>query len=180
MRFLLVLLIAVGAMAAVAMHITKDVSLLAWSSDGLSALLSYDADGPEGGGSSGFGVLTCMGEGARVTVSSDFSNGGSSHPQTITEKSCRDGLTKRDETLKANAFKGITVTPDGCKARTGMVISTATAMPFSSKSIDKPLFRVPSFLNLSRSSTPSEVQTTCALGWSPPPRDPSPSGFGSG
>ena len=121
MRRLAALTIAVVALIAVAMHITNSVSLLTWSADGLSALVAYDAQGPEGGGSVGYGVVTCAGVQARVTLSSNFSPGGSSRPQRVTEQACRDGLAKLGAALETSGFKGVTLTPDDCKTRSGMV-----------------------------------------------------------
>lgn len=115
------LLAAVAASTAIAMSIRSRVRLQTWSSDGLSALLSYDSDGPEGGGSLGFGVLTCNGLQAQVTLSSDFSPGAGDTPQTITEKGCREGVARLTASLKANAFTNVTLEPDGCIKRSGMV-----------------------------------------------------------
>lgn len=114
--------LAVMATVALAMHITYRADVLAWSSDGLSALVEFSADGPEGGGSSGYGVMTCAGVQGRVTVSSDFSPGGPSTPQTISAQACREAVKKLGEALKVSGFKNVTVDPSSCARERGGLV----------------------------------------------------------
>lgn len=111
-----------------AMRIRTQVSLVAWSSDGKSALLRESQDGPEGGGSAGFLVVsTSKSKVLRVVISSDFSPGGGSRPQMISASQCQAELAQLARVIKRAKFKGITLLPDGCKGKYRSVLKVSVA-----------------------------------------------------
>ena len=78
------LLVTLAPSSASALRITTNVSLLAWSVDGEAALLMQHRHGPEGGGSRTYLLVRAKPPGVvRAVVSSDFSPGDGSTPQTV-------------------------------------------------------------------------------------------------
>ena len=76
------------------------------------------AIGPEGGGALTYRV---QGKAARdrvdFVVSSDFSPGGDSQPQTVSPNTCRQRLTALGAELARRKIAGVTVHPEGCGAK---------------------------------------------------------------
>jgi hypothetical protein len=124
MRRLALATAALAAATAVAMHITTVSRVMAWSRDGVSALISDDAHGPEGGGSEGVRVV-CGGPSVNAKLSSDFSPGGSSRPQRISEDECRASVQEVANAVARRGFDGVTASPEGCKKRQSMVTSSS-------------------------------------------------------
>ena len=108
---------------AFAMSIRESRTKLARSADG-ATLYEVRADGPEGGGALTYRV---QGKAARdrvdFVVSSDFSPGGDSQPQTVSPDTCRQRLTALGAQLARRKIAGVTIHPEGCSAkdRTGLV-----------------------------------------------------------
>lgn len=133
-------LVGLGAPAASAMSIRYHEAVLAWSADGRALLLHHDADGPEGGGSTGYSVIGLDAQGKltviQALVSSDFSPGGSSRPQTVTAKACEAALGALGGALRKHGFKGVAVRAAGCSAknRSGLVTVDETESQRASSS----------------------------------------------
>jgi len=116
-------LIILLALASLAMSIRTFSSVVAWSSDGDAFLVQSDAQGPEGGGSHAYYLITTKPAAiTKALLSSDFSPGGSSHPQTVSARACREAAT-RLQTALGDRFPGVTVRPGKCdgKERTAVV-----------------------------------------------------------
>ena len=121
LRIALVLAAALVSSTALAMGVRSTDTELAKSDDGKVTLVEVDSSGPEGGGSLVYKLKSASGEEAFV-ISSNFSPGDGSRPQSISEKACVDALTKLD--AKTAAWKAhVTVHPEACKskARSGAV-----------------------------------------------------------
>ena len=108
---------------AFAMSIRESRKQLARSAAG-ATLYEVRAIGPEGGGALTYRV---QGKAARdrvdFVVSSDFSPGGDSQPQTVSPDTCRQRLTALGAELARRKIAGVTIHPEGCgaKDRTGLV-----------------------------------------------------------
>jgi len=113
--------VVVVSTAAMAMSIRSSTSVLAWSKDGDAALLAVDEDGPEGGGSLRY-VLISAGEPTRTEalVSSDFSPGGPSRPQRVSEAACREAVTALGKAM-GGRFDGVALEVSGCGAHRQVV-----------------------------------------------------------
>src|SRR6188768_2184973 len=121
------LLLLAGLIAAPsgapAMHIRAARTALAHAPDG-ATLLEVREMGPEGGGSLTYRVQgKAAGDGVDFLVSSDFSPGGPTRPQTVPAETCRQRLAALEAELAKRKFTGVTVRPDGCRAksRAGLV-----------------------------------------------------------
>jgi hypothetical protein len=114
--------VLVAGASAWGMSVHETSTSLAHSADGQSELFEDDASGPEGGGSTTYRV-TGPGAPQRFVISSDFSPGDSSRPQTVTEKVCRDRLADLRSLLDKRGFKGVAIHPEVCaqKPRLGAV-----------------------------------------------------------
>ena len=107
-----------------AMGIRQTRTLLARSPDGAHALYELRGHGPEGGGSLGYRL-----EGRRrddtadYAVSSTFSPGDGSRPQTIAIDVCVERVDALGAALVKRGFRGVTTHAEGCrtKARDGLV-----------------------------------------------------------
>jgi hypothetical protein len=126
------LLIGFLSAEAFAMHITQNSNLVAWSSDGRSALIEQRERGPEGGGSLTYLLLS----GRPVTqesfpLSSDFSNGASTI-ERITVDSCQSAAESLARRLEKEGFTGISVEASRCqqpgRSRTVNVSSAAAEL----------------------------------------------------
>ena len=120
---LLPLLLAAGAHAAFAMSIRESKTQIARAPDG-STLFEVDRRGPEGGGSLGYRVQgKAPADRVDFLLSSDFSPGGSSRPQTVSPAACAQRLDALAAELAKRRFTGVTVHPEGCRAtpRVGLV-----------------------------------------------------------
>jgi hypothetical protein len=116
-------LCACGLGDALALSIRTNRTQLARSPDGVT-LYEVRADGPEGGGSLTYRV---QGKGPRSAiaflVSSDFSPGDGSQPQTVSAEACRQRVTALGAEIAKRKIPGVTVHPDACAAadRNGVV-----------------------------------------------------------
>lgn len=112
------------ASSALAMGIRESKTLLVKSSDGAHALYELRGEGPEGGGSLGYRLQGPKPDDwADYLVSSTFSPGDGSQPQTISADECAhrvDGLTAA---LARRGFRGVATHPERCKkpSRDGIV-----------------------------------------------------------
>lgn len=95
---------------SLAMHTTVQESLVAWSEDGKRFLLYISEHGPEGGGSKAYRLI-CPGEQLEQTfeLSSNFSPGDGSRPETVSDQACREAATKLKQQLRQLGFKGVSV-----------------------------------------------------------------------
>jgi len=106
-----------------AMSIRTNRKQLARSPDG-ATLYEIRADGPEGGGSLTYRV---QGKAPRSAidflVSSDFSPGGPSQPQTVSAEVCRQRVTALGTEIAKRKIPGVTVHPEACASadRDGVV-----------------------------------------------------------
>ena len=113
-----------------AMEIRQERRLLARSAKGASALYEVRGFGPEGGGSLTYRI---EGKGRRKAleflVSSDFSPGGSSHPQLVPVGTCEERLDALSAELVKHGFRGVAVSPERCRSpeRDGLV--TVATLP---------------------------------------------------
>ena len=114
---------AVAGSVAVAMHVRMTRTPLAHSAEG-ATLYELREDGPEGGGSITYRVQGKLpSDTVDFLVSSNFSPGNGSRPQTVSSESCRQRLTALGAELARRKIAGVTAHPEGCgaKARTGLV-----------------------------------------------------------
>jgi hypothetical protein len=113
---LLVLALLLAVRPAAAMHVRTDDTVLARSPDGRSALHELRGHGPEGGGSLAYRIV---GGGPRFErlLASDFSNGGSVHPQIVAAATCTQRLTELAQELDRRGFHGVTARPERCHTR---------------------------------------------------------------
>ena len=110
---------------AQALSIRSELVPLAYSDDGATVLVHVIAHGPEGGGEEGFELWGPMPPNRlRFIVSSDFSPGGGSHPQTVAPGQCVHRLTELDQTLAARGFHDITINQLACVKRAGNYLKT--------------------------------------------------------
>lgn len=115
--------------AALAMSVTSRASVLASSDAGDAALIEFDADGPEGGGSVDYTVVR-LGPDAAVwdqsRISDNFSPGDGSTPEHIPVSDCIAAAKHLQEAL--TGFKGVVVTPSACRSdRWKVVVATGKA-----------------------------------------------------
>jgi hypothetical protein len=101
---------------SLALHIRQYDRIVAWSDDSASALISVDRSGPEGGGSIGFRLISPKRNiDTEFILSSNFSPGNGSSPQTIPAASCKSSVKALSKLLTKCAFKGIKVNPGSCQ-----------------------------------------------------------------
>jgi len=113
----LVLAALMAAATARAMGIRAARTALAHAPDG-ATLLEVREMGPEGGGALTYRVQgKSAGDGVDFLVSSDFSPGGPTRPQTVPAETCRQRLAALEAELAKHKFAGVTVRPDGCRAK---------------------------------------------------------------
>lgn len=118
MKFLVAAWCVLSSADAFAMGITTRESLHAWSKDGGAALLLVQAQGPEGGGSMAWRLLTHDGEDSTYTVSSDFSPGGTSRPEVVSAGECKKKITSLDKALKKAGFINFRTRAKDCDTKT--------------------------------------------------------------
>ncbi len=100
---------------AEAMSIRTSRRPLAWSVDGSKLLAVEIQDGPEGGGSLTYLVVSASAPHyLRFDVSSDFSPGGGGTPQKITSKACRSALSKLARLVTRRQFPGVELAVGRC------------------------------------------------------------------
>jgi hypothetical protein len=115
--------VACAAGAAFAMGIRESKTELVRSTDG-AALYEVRRDGPEGGGSLTYRV---QGRSPRdrvdFLVSSDFSPGGPSQPQTVAPEICRQRIAALGAELAKRKIPRVTLHPEACASgdRAGVV-----------------------------------------------------------
>jgi hypothetical protein len=122
---LLPVLVAAGAHAAFAMSIRESKTQIARAPDG-ATLFEVRGHGPEGGGSLGYRVQgKAPADRVDFVLSSDFSPGGSSRPQTVSPAACEQRLGALAAALAKHKFTGVTVHPEACRAepRSGLVVA---------------------------------------------------------
>ena len=96
------------------MHITAIVTLIAWSTDGSAALLNAAENGPEGGGSDAYVIAAAGAPLTSFLLSSTFSPGNGSTPQSVPAKKCRAAASALGKRLAAAGFSGVAVKPAAC------------------------------------------------------------------
>lgn len=120
----LAILIACGAGGAAAMGIRESKTEIARAPNG-SALYEVLGHGPEGGGSLAYRVQgKASADRVDFLLSSDFSPGGASRPQTVSREICEQRLGALSAELTKRKFAGVSVHPEACRAkhRSGLVI----------------------------------------------------------
>ena len=108
-----VLLCLVLASPAHALSMRVFHTPLAASRNGQAALFLVSTIGPEGGGSIEF-LLVTLKQQSRYMVSSNFSPGGSSHPQNIEESKCRIAVSRLQAALRQAGIVDVASHPDKC------------------------------------------------------------------
>jgi len=126
-RMLVSLLATVSAaLPCRALHSRHHIAVRAWSTSGNAVLLHERVDGPEGGGSSAFWILdTDGGVSSTWELSSDFSPGDGSTPQTVSVGECRRCAAEMKGELDRRGFgMAVKVDPAGCATEErGTVVS---------------------------------------------------------
>lgn len=102
---------------ATAMGIRYDRTRLARSPDGASTLYEVRGWGPEGGGSLAY-RLESKGRGKTVDflVSSTFSPGGPTKPETVAPAACEQRLAALADEAAKRGILGVTIHPERCRA----------------------------------------------------------------
>ncbi len=112
------------------MHIRISEKLLAWSKDGQSALVEHGGGGPEGGHGYALRVVSAVrGVNTRYLISSTYSPGDGSEPQSVSAKVCRSRLTHLQADLKSAGFEGITVDLKACEGDADARLSAVQVTP---------------------------------------------------
>src|SRR4051812_2632836 len=112
------------AATAWAMGIRESKTLLATSAGGAHTLYEVRGAGPEGGGSLGYRLQGPKPDGrADYLVSSTFSPGDGSEPQTISADECAHRVDALTAALARRGFRGVATHPERCRkpARDGLV-----------------------------------------------------------
>ncbi|MCC6996138.1 MAG: hypothetical protein IT370_16130 [Deltaproteobacteria bacterium] len=103
------------ARPAAAMSIRVSRRPLAWSVDGSKLLAVEVQDGPEGGGSLTYLVVSASAPHyLRFEVSSDFSPGGGGTPQKISSKACRAAMARLARLVTRRQFPGLALETARC------------------------------------------------------------------
>jgi hypothetical protein len=124
-------LIACGVHSASAMGIRESKKEIARAPEG-SALYEVLGHGPEGGGSIGYRIQgKARADRVDFLLSSDFSPGDGSQPQTVSRAVCEQRLGALAAELAKRKFSGVTVHPEACRAedRSGLVVTKARPAP---------------------------------------------------
>jgi hypothetical protein len=110
---------------AFGMCVSTSYEPVAWSKDGQAVLIHETARGPEGGGSSSYLLIDFRKEKSHTfAVSSNFSPGDATEPETISEQACRDALAKGNEHLERLGFEArFKSDPNTCKEHRDDVLS---------------------------------------------------------
>ena len=112
------------ASSARAMNIRSSQKQIARAADG-TALVEVREDGPEGGGALTYRVQgKTPGDVVDFVVSSDFSPGDGSTPQTVSAETCRQRLAALDAELTKRKIPGVALHPEGCTSarRAGLAV----------------------------------------------------------
>lgn len=112
-----------------AMGIRSDASLVAWSTNGKSALLRLISHGPEGGGGREYQVVGEVQ--VRVALSNTMSPGDGSTPETVSADSCKAAANKLEAALTKAGIRGATVSAAVCDDHSRSEVVTAEAMEHS-------------------------------------------------
>ncbi len=120
------LLVTLGAddRDALAMGIENETTILARAAGG-PALVEIRARGPEGGGALTYRVEDkAHREAVDFLVSSDFSPGNGSRPQTVPAKDCEKRLSALGAEIAKRKIPGVTLRPERCQTRSrdGLVV----------------------------------------------------------
>jgi len=121
--FLAALLACASSARALSIRSTK--AQIARAADG-SKLIEVREDGPEGGGALTYRVQGKKpGDVVDFVVSSDFSPGDGSTPQTVSPETCRQRLAALGTELAKRKIPGVTLHPEGCASarRAGLVVA---------------------------------------------------------
>jgi hypothetical protein len=121
---LLVICATFVALPAWALSIREKRTRIAQSKDGKWSLVQVDRAGPEGGGSLAYQVAPTTPAGddqknpARsYVVSSTFSPGNGSKPQTISVAGCQKAANDLAAELVKTGFVGVAVNPENCREK---------------------------------------------------------------
>ena len=120
--FLAALLACASSARALSIRSTK--AQIARAADG-SKLIEVREDGPEGGGALTYRVQgKTPGDVVDFVVSSDFSPGDGSTPQTVSAETCRQRLAALDAELTKRKIPGVALHPEGCTSarRAGLAV----------------------------------------------------------
>src|SRR5581483_746484 len=102
----LLLMAFLWANPASAMCVSTSYEPVAWSPDGQAVLIHEEASGPEGGGSISYLLVDFKKKKSETfAVSSNFSPGDGTEPQTISEDACRQAVTKANAALAKLGFE---------------------------------------------------------------------------
>lgn len=104
------------------MRIRKQVTVVAFSADGESALLHDREDGPEGGGSLAYHVVSLRRPMESFGFSSNFSEGGPRRPQRVTATECGAQARRLAKALAVLGFSNVTVRPTRCTAARSKIV----------------------------------------------------------
>jgi hypothetical protein len=118
-------LAACGPSAVLAMTVYVTRRPIARSSEG-ATLYEVRGSGPEGGGSLTYRVQgKAPGDAVEFVVSSDFSPGDGSQPQTVSREMCRERLAALAAELAKRRIPGVVVNPEECgsASRAGVVVN---------------------------------------------------------
>lgn len=117
------LLVAVSSWA---MGVRSDASLVAWSTNGKSALLRIISHGPEGGGGRAYQVVGEVQ--ARVEVSNTMSPGDGSTPEHVSPSSCKAAAKQLGAALAKAGIVGATISESVCDDRSRSDVVTTEPM----------------------------------------------------
>jgi hypothetical protein len=121
------LVVAFVASRALAMGIQETKTLLVKSADGASALYEVRGHGPEGGGSLGYRIDGAKrGDRTDYVVSSTFSPGNGSRPQTVSAGECARRVAALTAALAARHFPAVATHPERCQTPSRDDIVTVT------------------------------------------------------
>src|SRR5579872_1641717 len=102
----LLILPLLWASQAHAMCVSTSYDPVAWSKDGHAVLIEEVAHGPEGGGSISYLLVDFHKKKAHVfPISSNFSPGDETKPETISEETCRETTAKGNQLLEELGFQ---------------------------------------------------------------------------
>jgi hypothetical protein len=123
-------LVCAFSSAAAAMHVEYSVALVAWASDGRTALVEHRGHGPEGGSQLSFEIVGVEpAERMTVGLSSALGSGGGSRAarEKIGAAQCAKHVAQLAEVVKRRQVRAV-VNASGCAKRTGF-ISVPTGRP---------------------------------------------------
>ncbi len=114
-----------------AMCVHKTYQTVAWNKPGTAALIRETASGPEGGGATIFYVFDFAKKTSEsFSVSSTFSPGDGTEPQSVSPDECTKTAAAGNQTLNKLGFK-IKFNADMCKSKSRSLIPSSTTTGMS-------------------------------------------------